>query len=83
MEPITTRQADGSLTISFTFKPEGNMLQQEEQIRQAVNALGCMATAASLKSFDTDGAPIQLAGINYTSKGEKKKSIRPLTAPVR
>jgi hypothetical protein len=40
----------------------GTMLEQESQIRDAVNAVGRCATGFALKSFDTNGEPIVIEG---------------------
>jgi len=37
-------EADGSLTIMTRIKPEGSMLEQEEQIAAAVAEVGRIAT---------------------------------------
>ncbi len=50
-------ETDGSVTITMNFKQEGSMLEQEEQIAQAVAEMVRMATALSLQKFDTDGRP--------------------------
>jgi len=50
------------------------MLQQEEQIRQAINQVGRSATGLALKSFDTNGDPIKIDGVKYTSKKPQKKT---------
>ena len=44
-------EADGSVTITMNFKPEGSMLEQEEQIAQALSEMGRMATALSIPLF--------------------------------
>lgn len=69
-------EMDGSITISLNLKPEGSMLEQEEQIAAAVSQIGKMATELSLKKFDTDGRPIIIGNEKHTSRGEEKKSIR-------
>lgn len=48
-------EADGSVTITMNIKPQGSMLEQEEQIAAALAEVGRLATALSLKEFDTDG----------------------------
>jgi len=54
------------------------MLEQEEQIAKAVAEVGKLATALSLKGFDTDGRPIVVDNVKHTSRGGGKKlSNRP------
>jgi len=74
------KESDGSYTLSLNlkFKAGTSMLSQEEQIQEAMNALGLEATLLALKGFDTDGRKIEVKGRQLTSKGEvKKKSKRP------
>jgi uncharacterized membrane protein YqgA involved in biofilm formation len=43
MEPVISRQPDGTVTISITLAAGtggGSLLKLEEQIQQAVNAVG-------------------------------------------
>jgi hypothetical protein len=73
MLPTYQLQDDGSITITINLHPTGTMLEQEEQIAVAVSKVGLLATELSLKSFDTDGKPIIIDNVKYTSKGEEKK----------
>ncbi len=54
----------------------GSMLETEEGIQQALNAAGKVATREALKRFDTDGAPIVLGGVKWTSKGQEPKAYQ-------
>lgn len=76
MEITYTKNADGSITYSVTMKPIGSMLEQEEQIAEAVNALGSLATEASLKGFDSDGCALIVNNEKYTSRGKEKKNTK-------
>ena len=69
-------EADGSVTITLNFKPEGSMLEQEEQIAEALADAGRLATALSLKNFDTDGRPVIVENVKFTSRGEEKKTFK-------
>jgi hypothetical protein len=73
------REEDGSITVSVNLQFEGSMLEMEENIAQAVNELGKLATVEALKKFDTDGQAIVVENKKYTSKGRVKKNIRPPT----
>jgi hypothetical protein len=72
--PKLSKESDGSLTISINLKLSGTMLEQEEQIRDAVNQVGRSATGVALKSFDTNGEAILIDGLKHTSKEPQKKS---------
>jgi hypothetical protein len=69
-------EKDGSISITLNFKPEGSMLQQEEQIAQALAEAGRIATALSLRQFDTDGRPIVVNNVKHTSRGQEKKTTK-------
>lgn len=69
-------EQDGSVSITLNIKPQGSMLEQEEQIAAAVAEVGRLATAVSLKGFDTDGSAIVVDNVRHTSKGEKKKPTK-------
>lgn len=72
--PTVINEKDGSLTISINLKMSGTMLEQESQIRDAINSVGRCATGFALKSFDTNGEPIVIEGIKHTSKKPQKKN---------
>jgi len=69
-------ESDGSISITMNIKPEGSMLEQEEQIAKAVAEVGRLATEFSLKSFDTDGRPILVDNVKHTSRGAEKKLFK-------
>jgi hypothetical protein len=69
-------EQDGSISITLNIKPQGSMLEQEEQIASAVAEVGRLATALSLKGFDTSGEPIIVGNKRHTSRGEEKKHFK-------
>lgn len=69
-------EADGSISITVNIKPIGGMLEQEEQIAEAVAEVGRLATVLSLHSFDTDGQPVIVANVKHTSRGREKKTFK-------
>ncbi len=70
------KEDDGSISIVINIKPEGSMLEQEEQIAAALAEAGRLATELSLSSFDTDGKPIIVNNERYTSRGQEKKTFK-------
>lgn len=52
------------LTMEVKVDISGSMLEAEEKIQAACNALGSLSTEKALEHFDTDGTPIII--------GEKK-----------
>ena len=57
------------LIIEVTVPLVHSMLDGEEVVQEAVNAVGLLATMSLLKRFDTDGSPINYGGIRFSSKG--------------
>src|SRR6202020_1660714 len=80
MQPKIERHADGSMTISLTL-PAGNsdqsLLSAEEQLMDALNAVGCKSMEHILSGYDVDGAPILVEGRKWTSKGKVAKIYEP------
>lgn len=62
------------LAIEFTLG--GSMLDCEERIQEAINATGRVATEQALARFDTDGTPIVLGEVKWTSKGQEPKAYQ-------
>ncbi len=70
-------ESDGSVSITLNIKPEGSMLEQEEQIAAAVAEVGRLATELSLKGFDTNGQTLIVENVKHTSRGQEKKHSKP------
>ncbi len=52
------------LTLQVKIDLSGSMLEAEEKIQAACNAVGSVSTEKALEQFDTDGSPVLI--------GEKK-----------
>ena len=52
------------------------MLACEESIQTHLNAAGVLASGKALEQFDTDGSPLEIGGVVYTSKGRQPKSYQ-------
>ena len=59
------------LVIQITIPKSRDFLECEEQIQDALNAAGALATGKCLEDFDTDGSPIFIAGHKLTAKRTK------------
>lgn len=51
----------------------GSLLAMEDSILSSCNQLGCLATAEAIEQFDTDGSPIDIAGVKLTSRSRSNK----------
>lgn len=60
---IVSQKGD-ELTLQVTVELKGSMLEMEDKIQEACNALGTLSTEKALEHFDTDGTQIVI--------GEKK-----------
>lgn len=64
------KKNDHEIVVEVTIGISQSMLESEEQIEQALNEAGVVATAEVIKRFDADGSPIVVGGTRLTSKGE-------------
>jgi len=69
MLPIISGRERDRIRIEVTVDLSGSMLDAEESILRAVNAVGNVATGEALKRFDADGDPIVVGGAKWYSKG--------------
>ena len=76
-------EEDGSIIITVKIKPEGSMLEQEEQIAAAVAEAGRIATVFSLKGFNTAGQSQIKGNEKFTSRGQEKKSTKRRTVKLK
>ena len=67
-------------TTSFTLQVEipynDSMLDFEEALQDRLNEAGVVATAEGLQQFDTDGSPITVGPVKFTSKGRIEKDYQ-------
>jgi hypothetical protein len=60
-----------AILVKIPFCP--SMLDTEESIQSGLNEVGKQATECALSRYDTDGSPITVAKVKYTSKGLDSK----------
>jgi hypothetical protein len=73
MEAQIKEVTDLYCVIEMKVPFSSTMLSTEENIQQCLNEAGKLATGCALSRFDTDGSPIKVAKIGYTSKGLSAK----------
>ena len=61
---------------------DGSLLEMEEAIQAATNAVGCCVSEEALKRFDTDGSPIRLGEVKLTARGRDPKEYQTPYGPV-
>jgi hypothetical protein len=65
-----------SFTLQIEVSYNDSMLDFEETLQQRLNDAGVVATAEGLKQFDTDGSPITVGPVKFTSKGQVEKDYQ-------
>jgi hypothetical protein len=76
MQPKVQANKDGTVTISITLPANSDqvsMLAQEEQLTEALNAVGRAGALHILQGFDTQGQPLFDGQRKWTSKGKVAK----------
>jgi hypothetical protein len=73
---ISRKNGTLKLKIEIDISKQTSMLAYEQAILEAVNEVGNVATGECLKHFDSDGSPIEVAGIKLTSKGHVPKAYQ-------
>jgi hypothetical protein len=65
-----------SFTLQLEVPYSDSMLDFEETLQERLNDAGVVATAEGLKQFDTDGSPITVGPVKFTSKGPIEKDYQ-------
>ncbi|MEO6039205.1 MAG: hypothetical protein ABIQ93_12400 [Saprospiraceae bacterium] len=76
MESTYRKAADGTVTITTTFKPEGDLMDQETALQIGLQEAGRIAMVEAIKQLDTNGERIVVSNERYTSRGAEKKRIK-------
>ena len=66
-------RSEAGFTLQITVPYHRSMLDFEETLQQTLNAAGVLATQEALRQFDTDGSPIIVGSVKFTSKGQLPK----------
>jgi hypothetical protein len=65
-----------SFTLQVEVPYNDSMLDFEEALQDRLNEAGVVATAEGLRQFDTDGSPITVGPVKFTSKGQVEKDYQ-------
>lgn len=68
--------SENEITVQIKIPLKKSMLDSEESILDCLNEAGTLATQEVLGSFDTDGAPIIVENVKYTSKFQTEKEYQ-------
>ena len=72
---IVTR-SETSFTVQVEIPYHSSMLDFEQAILDRLNLAGVVATEEALHQFDTDGSPITVGAVKFTSKGQLPKEYQ-------
>jgi hypothetical protein len=76
MDATITARTPTSFTLQIEVPYNDSMLDFEEALQERLNEAGVVATAEGLKQFDTDGSPITVGPVKFTSKGQVEKDYQ-------
>jgi hypothetical protein len=76
MNATITARTPTSFTVQVEVPYSDSMLDFEETLQQRLNDAGVVATAEGLRQFDTDGSPITVGPVKFTSKGQIQKDYQ-------
>ena len=73
MKASLVSKNENEIVIQIKVALEPGMLKTEENIQQSLNLAGSLATKIALSDYDSDGDPIIVNDLKYTSKGQIEK----------
>ena len=76
MDATIIARTPTSFTLQVEVPYNDSMLDFEETLQERLNDAGVVATAEGLKQFDTDGSPITVGPVKFTSKGQVEKDYQ-------
>jgi len=76
MESRYKKSPDGTITLTLTFKPTGDLYDQETALQIGLQEAGRIMMEEAIKSLDTNGEPIVVGNVRHTSRGLEKKTIK-------
>ena len=75
-------QDGNEVTVQFTLKLTGSMMNDEQALQQSLNAAGQIAMQPMLKQFDTNGEPIRVEGVKHTVRIRSPQTYETPYGPV-
>jgi hypothetical protein len=67
------RRSGDEATVEVTVRLSASLLEMEEAILEATDAVGRCATEEALRRFDTDSSPIRVGETKLTARGRNPK----------
>lgn len=82
MPATLTQQKGNTITVQFTMKLTGQMLEDERTLQQSLNEAGQRAMVPMIKQFDTNGEAIRVNGVKHTVKNYAPEHYETPYGPV-
>src|SRR4051812_39569333 len=76
MSATIVARSESSFTVQVEIPYGSSMLDFEQTIQERLNQAGVVATQEVLQQFDTDGSPITIGPVEFTSKGQLPKEYQ-------
>jgi hypothetical protein len=76
MPATIVARSETSFTVQIESPYGSSMLDFEQAIQERLNQAGVVATQEALQQFDTDGSPITIGSVKFTSKGPLPKEYQ-------
>jgi hypothetical protein len=76
MDATIIARTPNSFTLRVQVPYGDSMLDFEETLQQRLNDAGVVATAEGLRRSDTDGSPITVGPVRFTSRGQVEKEYQ-------
>jgi hypothetical protein len=73
MSATLVARSESSFTVQVEIPSNSSMLDFEQAIQERLNQAGVVATQEALQQFDTDGSPLTVGPLKFTSKGQLPK----------
>jgi hypothetical protein len=76
MSASIVARSETAFTVQVVIPYGSSMLDFEQTIQDRLNQAGVVATQEALQQFDTDGSPITIGSVKFTSKGPLPKEYQ-------
>ncbi len=73
---LEVKTEGNTYTVTYTGELSDSMMGMEDQILEAVNAIGSGLTEVALGKFDTSGEFLNIAGTKYTVQQKSEKDYQ-------
>jgi len=76
MSATIVARSETAFTVQVEIPSSSSLLDFEQTIQERLNQAGVVVTQEALEQFDTDGSPISVGSLKFTSKGQLPKEYQ-------